>query len=104
MQIQGWARRTCVLEIQMKSFVNENFDVYVAHGCIVLTNWEDGHNHIYLYRYDEGRTDSTRATLEKQLTKGDFEVAEVYRVDPSRKEVLYASNEGVSRWSSKRGK
>ena len=83
-----------VLEISDEKFVNEDFDVYVAHGCIVLTNWSDGHNHIYLYRYDEGRPEAAKATLEKQLTKGDFDVAEVYRVDPSRKEVLYASNEG----------
>jgi len=83
-----------VLEINDEKFVNEYMDAFVAHGCIVLTNWADGHNHIYLYRYDEGRTDSTRATLDKQLTKGEFDVAEIYRVDPSRKEVLYSSNEG----------
>jgi len=90
----GMGAAHLVLEINDEKFVNEYLDVSVGHGCIVLTHWEDGHNHIYLYRYDEGRTDSTRATLDKQLTKGDFEVAEIYRVDPSRKEVLYASNEG----------
>jgi len=89
----GMGAAHLVLEINDEKFVNEYMDVFVAHGCIVLTSWEDGHNHIYLYRYDEGRTDSTRATLDKQLTKGEFDVAEVYRVDPSRKEVLYASNE-----------
>ena len=83
-----------VLEINDEKFVNEYMDVFVAHGCVVVTSWADGHNHVYLYRYEEGRTDSTRATLEKQLTKGEFDVAEVYRVDPSRKEVLYSSNEG----------
>jgi dipeptidyl-peptidase 4 len=90
----GMGAAHLVLEINDEKFVNEYLDVFVAHGCILLTNWEDGHNHIYLYRYDEGRTDSTHATLDKQLTKGDFEVAEVFRMDPSRKEVLYASNEG----------
>lgn len=84
-----------VLEISDEKFLDINYDVYVAHGCIVLTNWSDGHNHIYLYRYDEGKTDSTGAALVKQLTKGDFEVAQIYRVDPSRKEILYASNEGA---------
>jgi dipeptidyl-peptidase-4 len=83
-----------VLEISDEKFLNENFDAYVAHGCIVLTNWTDGHNHIYLYKYNEGRTDSTNASLEKQLTKGDFEVGTVYRVDPERKQIYYASNEG----------
>lgn len=82
-----------VLELNDDKFVNEYMDVFVAHGCIALTNWSDGHNHIYLYRYDEGKTDSTRATLDKQLTEGDFDVAEIDRLDPSRKEVLYSSNE-----------
>ena len=76
-----------------EKFIDENFDVYVAHGCIVLTNWADGHNHIYLYKYNEGKTDSTSATLEKQLTKGDFEVGEVLKVDPDRKQIYYASSE-----------
>jgi dipeptidyl-peptidase-4 len=83
-----------VLEISDPKFVDENFDVYVGHGCIVLSNWTDGHNHLYLYKYDEGRTDSTSATLEKQLTKGEFEVGQVYRVDAERKNIYYASNEG----------
>ena len=83
-----------VLEISDEKFVDENFDVYVGHGCIVLSNWTDGHNHLYLYKYEEGRTDSTSATMDKQLTKGDFEVGQVYRVDPERKNIYYASNEG----------
>ena len=33
------------------------------------------------------------AKLESQLTKGDFEVGDVYSVDPKRKVVAYASNE-----------
>ena len=61
-----------VLEFSDEKFIDENYDVYVAHGCIVLTNWTDGHNHLYLYKYNEEKTDSTSATLEKQLTKGRF--------------------------------
>ncbi|HEY2470090.1 MAG TPA: DPP IV N-terminal domain-containing protein [Terracidiphilus sp.] len=82
-----------VLEFSDEKFLNENYDVNVADGWIVLTSWGDGHNHIYLYRYDVGKPDSTNATLVKQLTKGDFEVGDVYRVDSARKEVYYASNE-----------
>jgi dipeptidyl-peptidase-4 len=83
-----------VLEISDEKFVDENFDVYVGHGYIVLSNWTDGHNHLYLYKYDESKTDSTSAVLEKQLTKGDFEVGTVYRVDQERKTIYFASNEG----------
>jgi dipeptidyl-peptidase-4 len=82
-----------VLEISDDKFIDEDFDVYVAHGHIVLTNWTDGHNHIYLYRYDEAKPFVADATLEKQLTKGDFEVSKVYRVDPARKQIFYSSNE-----------
>jgi len=84
-----------VLEISDEKFLDDDYDVYVAHGCIVLTSWSDGHRHIYLYQYDEGKTDSTNAKLVKQLTRGDFDVADVYRVDPSRKQIFYASNEGA---------
>ena len=83
-----------VLEISDDKFLDENYDVNVENGWIVLTNWTDGHNHLYLYKYDVNRPDSTTATLAKQLTKGDFEVGEVYRVDIARKEIDYASNEG----------
>jgi dipeptidyl-peptidase-4 len=83
-----------VLEISDEKFVDENFDVYVGHGSIVLSNWTDGHNHLYLYKYNESKTDSATAELEKQLTKGEFEVGEVYRVDPERKTIYFASNEG----------
>ena len=84
-----------VLEISDEKFLNENYDVNVEDGWIVLTSWSDSHNHIYLYKYDPNKTDSTAATLVKQLTKGDFEVGEVYRVDAVRKEIDYASNEGA---------
>jgi dipeptidyl-peptidase-4 len=84
-----------VLEISDEKFVDMNYDVHVADGWIVLTRWTDGHNHIYLYKYDEGQPDSTSATLVKQLTKGDFEVGEVYRVDSNRKQIYYASNENA---------
>lgn len=87
----GTAHR--VLEISDEKFLDENYDVSVENGWIVLTNWTDGHNHIYLYKYDEGKPDSTEATLVKQLTKGDFEVGEIYSVDSARKDVYYASNE-----------
>lgn len=84
-----------VLEISDEKFLDDDYDVYVAHGCIVLTSWNDGHRHISLYQYDEGKTGSTSAKLVKQVTKGDFDVADVYRVDPSRQEILYASNEAA---------
>lgn len=82
-----------VLELSDEKYLNEDYNATVADGSIVLTSWSDGHNHIYLYKYDSSKPDSTTATLVKQLTRGDFEVGEVYHVDSARKQIYYSSNE-----------
>jgi dipeptidyl-peptidase 4 len=83
-----------VLKISDDKFLNEDYDIYVAHGVIVLTDWSDGNNHLYLYSYPENNPGSAAAKQERQLTKGDFQVGQVYRVDPEKKLVFFASNEG----------
>src|ERR1022692_1088656 len=80
------------LQLTDENFVDDNYDVSVGFGSIVLTNWIDGHNHLYLYSYDQNNP--ATAKLERQLTKGDFEVGEVSRVDHAGKLIYYASNEG----------
>ena len=82
------------LEIKDDKFLDENYNVAVGKGGIVLTDWTDGHNHLYLYSYNERHPMEAPAKLEKQLTSGDFEVSEVDRVDFENKFVDYASNEG----------
>ena len=83
-----------VLEIKDDKYVDENYEVDLGEGHIVLTNWTDGHNHLYLYKYDQHRPLDSAATLEKQLTQGEFEVGEVSRVDFKSRFVDFASNEG----------
>jgi len=83
-----------VLQIADDKFIDDGYDVSVGMGTILLTNWTDGNNHLYLYSYDEGKPETTTAKLERQLTKGDFEVGEVLRVDHHAKVVDYVSNEG----------
>lgn len=83
-----------MLEVSDDKFLDENYDVSVDGGAIVLTQWSDGHNHIYLYSYDQAKPLSADAKLARQLTKGDFEVGKVYRVDAAHKIVDYASSEG----------
>ena len=85
---------TKVLDIADEKFLDENYDASVADGTIVLTGWSDGHNHLYLYSYDAAHPMDSTAKLERQLTKGDFEVSKVYRVDHQKKMIYYASNEG----------
>lgn len=84
---------TKVLEISDEKFLDENYNVSVADGTIVLTDWNDGHTQLYLYTYDAGHPMDSTAKLERQLTKGDFEVSKVYRVDHQKKMIYYASNE-----------
>ncbi len=83
-----------MLDISDEKFLDENYDVNVADGNIVLSNWNDGHNHLYLYNYDRGRPLASAAKLVRQLTKGDFEVEKIYRVDQEHKLAFYSSNEG----------
>ncbi len=83
-----------VLEIKDDKFVDENYEVDLGEGSIVLTNWSDGHNHLYLYSFNQRRPLDAPAALEKQLTQGEFEVSDISRVDFKSKFVDYASNEG----------
>jgi dipeptidyl-peptidase-4 len=90
----GTGQARLALQINDDKFLDENYNVTVNEGSIVLTNWSDGHNHLYLYSYDWRNPNAGPATLEKQLTSGDFEVGDVYRADFKDKFVDYASNEG----------
>jgi dipeptidyl-peptidase-4 len=82
------------LHLEDNKFFDENYDVSVGSGTIVMTNWSDGHNHLYLYSYDQGDPTAATAKLERQLTSGNFEVGHVFTVDHEGKVVRYTSNEG----------
>ncbi len=83
-----------VLELIDEKFLDDNYEVTVDRGNIILTHWSDGHNHIYLYSYDAGRMGMATAKLERQLTKGEFDVSAVGSIDWGKKLVDYASNQG----------
>ena len=83
-----------ILEQHDDKFFDEKYDVSIAYGRLILSGWEDSHNHLYLYSYDLNNPLSGAAKLERQLTKGDFDVDEVFAVDHGRKAVYYSSNEG----------
>jgi len=82
-----------VLQLTDDKFFNDTYDVSVGDGAIVLTNWSDGHSHLYLYSYDQSDPAHATAKLERQLTQGNFEVSDILRVDPANKFVDYSSNE-----------
>lgn len=82
-----------MLTVTDDKFLDDNYDVWVSDGSIVLSSWQDGHNHIYLYSYDTGNPLSGPAGAPKQLTSGDFDVDKVLSVDAAKKSVIYTSNE-----------
>jgi dipeptidyl-peptidase-4 len=83
-----------MLELRDEKFLDESYDVTVDNGAILLTSWSDGHSHIDLYSYNRERPLASVAKFERQLTKGDFEVSDIARVDTTRKVVDYFSTEG----------
>jgi len=80
------------LELMDPKFHDEQYDVWVGHGSIVLKDWRDGHNHLYLYHYDP--THPAEAKLGQQLTSGNFEVLEVGQVNLEAGRILFTSTEG----------
>ncbi len=87
-------RAHVALQLSDDKFFDETYNVSVGPGQLVLTNWADGHNHLYLYSFDQNHLESVTARLERQLTRGDFEVGDVLDVDFERKRIEYQSNEG----------
>ncbi|MFP5208281.1 MAG: alpha/beta fold hydrolase [Acidobacteriota bacterium] len=83
-----------VLQLKDDKFFDDNYDITVEPGSIILTDWKDGHNDLYLYGYNPAHPERATAKLERQLTRGDFEVGAVYKVDHSKRVIDYASSEG----------
>ncbi|MGA8874098.1 MAG: alpha/beta fold hydrolase [Candidatus Korobacteraceae bacterium] len=59
------------------------------------TSWRDGHNHIYLYRFDKQNPLGAQAKMVKQLTSGDWEVESIDGVDSQTSTVFFSSNDGA---------
>lgn len=87
-------RARSVLEITDEKFLDDNYEIFVGLGSVVLTSWTDGHSHLYLYSYNQDNPTAAAVKLERQLTKGDFEVGNKPNVDAAAKVIRYVSNEG----------
>ncbi len=83
-----------LLDIGDDKFVDDNYNVWIENGKLVLSNWLDGRNHLYLYSFDKDHPGTATAKLERQLTSGNFDVGEIYNVDFTREVIEFASNEG----------
>jgi dipeptidyl-peptidase 4 len=87
------ATKLALAEIAEK-FFDEDYDLTVLDDQILLTSWRDGHSHIYVYSFDAQNPLTSEMHLERQLTKGDFEVSSIESVDAAKQMVYYLSNEG----------
>ena len=77
--------------------VNDDFTVLASRGRFLWTSWRDGHTQIYLYSYDKDSPLASDARLERQLTRGDFEVLGIQSVDESNGVVYFTANQGNPR-------
>ena len=79
--------------------VNDDFKVLGSGDQFLWTSWRDGHFHVYLYRFDKQNPLGADAVLERQLTRGDwdlhvaaFDSAAVKTVDEKNGTVYFMAN------------
>ena len=61
--------------------VNDDFQILKSRDRFLWSSWRDGTTQIYLYSFDKADPLASEAKLQRQLTKGDFEVLAVEGVD-----------------------
>jgi dipeptidyl-peptidase-4 len=61
-------------------------------GGFLWRSWRDGNTHIYLYSFDKQNPMAAEAKLQRQLTKGDFEVLGIEGVDEAAGTVFFSAN------------
>jgi dipeptidyl-peptidase-4 len=72
--------------------VNDNFSVLRSKDRFLWTSWRDGHTHIYLYSFDKQEPLAADAKLERQITRGEFEVLRIDAVDNDAGLIYFTSN------------
>ena len=61
-------------------------------GQFLWPSWRDGNMHLYLYSFDKQNPLGADAKLERQLTKGDYEVLGIEGVDEAAGTVFFSAN------------
>jgi dipeptidyl-peptidase 4 len=77
--------------------VNDTFRILKSGDKFLWESWRDGHTHLYLYSFNKNSPIAAPANLERQLTKGDFEVTGVEGIDEASGTLFYTSTEGDDR-------
>jgi dipeptidyl-peptidase 4 len=74
--------------------VTDMFQILASGDQFIWPSWRDGFVQLYLYSFDKGNPMASEAKLERQLTKGAFEVESVEGVDESAGTVYFVANAG----------
>jgi dipeptidyl-peptidase 4 len=70
---------------------------FLKSGRFVWPSWRDGTMQLYLYSFDVQNPQAAEAKLERQLTRGDFEVLGIDGVDDEAGSVFFSSNQNDPR-------
>lgn len=73
--------------------VTNDFKVLKSGDRFLWSSWRDGHTHLYVYSFSKPDPLSGQAKLDRQLTKGDFEVLGVEGVDEDAGVVYFSANQ-----------
>ncbi|MGH9576536.1 MAG: alpha/beta fold hydrolase, partial [Terriglobales bacterium] len=76
---------------------HDNFRILRSGDRFLWSTWRDGFPHLYLYRFDSAKPVDGEASLERQLTRGEFAVFNVAGVDEAAKAVYFIANQGDAR-------
>lgn len=94
-----------VLTLKDKKFLGTDYDLTWLPSRLLLTSWQDGYRHIYVYQFDPRNPLQTKATMARELGDGDWDVAAICAVNRSSNTVYYLSNQGNPRqqklWAAK---
>jgi len=75
----------------------DDFAILKSADRFIWSSWRDGHTHLYLYSFDKANPLGGDAKLENQITKGDFEIFDLYGIDETTGTVYVAANPGDAR-------
>ncbi len=93
----GSGKTRLVLSEKSDTFLEVHDVTFLAPDRFLWQSWRDGHTHLYLYKFNSNDPLAADATLERQLTKGDYEVGDVSAVDEKTGTVYFGANEGDAR-------
>ena len=72
--------------------VNDDMTIQKSGDHFLWSSWRDGTTQLYLYSFDKANPLASDAKLERQLTKGDFEMLGVDAVDEAAGVVYFRCN------------